>query len=87
MRANPYVLTFDDGADGGPEHLLWVLTGFYCKFMKQGELVFEGVIKEVESSLGEVLVEIPIDERPDLSGPDRRRLLDIYEDFDEVIYQ
>ncbi len=85
MKANPYVLTFDDGADGGPEHVLWVLKGFYCKFMKNGQLVFEGVINEVND--GEVLVEIPLDERPDLSGPDRRRLLDIFEDFDEVRYQ
>jgi hypothetical protein len=44
MRANPFVITFDDDADGGPEHLLSLLEGYGVRLVKDGEIVAEGIL-------------------------------------------
>lgn len=48
IKANPYVITFDDKADGGPEHLLHLLVEYGVRLYRAGVLVCEGMVKRVD---------------------------------------
>jgi hypothetical protein len=82
MRANPYVLTFDDDADGGPEHVLWRLLGFVCSFRKDGETIATGSIEIVDND------KVTVAQWNEESGLHDGEMvtLDIFGDFDEVVY-
>ena len=82
MKPNPYVLTFDDNADRGPEHLLSLLTEFYLTFRKDGKVVASGQLNEVIDSVAVV------QEWSDTDGAFTgvTHYIDIDGDFDEVIY-
>jgi hypothetical protein len=80
MKANPYVLTFDDDADGGPSHVLWLLRGLTVEFLAGGTVVVVGEISDTSLDGDEVIV-VPVD-----GYGSELRTLNIYSDFDEVRY-
>jgi len=83
MKPNPYVLTFADGADGGPEHLLSLLTEFCLSFLKDGKVVASGQLNEVLQHT--VLVQEWNADDGAFTGTIHALLID--SDFDEVQYQ
>lgn len=84
VKPNPFVITFDDGADGGPAHLLYLLKDFVCTFSKKRKIVAEGAIVDVDHQHETVLIA----EWNPVSGlHDGQRIsLNIFGDFDEVRY-
>lgn len=75
-KVYPFKLTFDPEADGGPIHLLSLLKDYCVQFKKNGEIVAEGRIDEIDYSNGLVTIK-PL---PSL------KVLSIDHDFDEVVY-
>lgn len=51
VKANPFVITFHDDADGGPEHVLHLLVGYGVKLRKNGKIVCEGMVDLVDGNL------------------------------------
>ena len=47
VKPNPFVITFDREADGGPHHLLSLLVEYNVQLYKRGRLLAEGAIGEV----------------------------------------
>lgn len=78
---NPYFITFHADADGGPEHLLWLLREYVVEFRKKGRPVGSGMITEVKD--GKVSI-LPWDN--DGKYAEEPVTLDIFSDFDEVVY-
>lgn len=80
---NPYHITFHDEAYGGPQHLLYLLTGHVVEFLKQGRSVVVGTVSEVYDDV--VTVKTWNDATNLHDGPTRE--LSIYDGhFDEVMY-
>jgi hypothetical protein len=86
MGTQGYKLTFDDGADGGPMHIIWKLEGFVFQFLKNGEVVVEGLLDRSFEAGCKQLVSVRKfhDETGDHTG--QPVVLDIWADFDEVRY-
>lgn len=84
MKANPYVVTFHDDADGGPTHLLYLLREYSVCLLRGGERIVEGMIVDTDEYEGTVTVHEynPISGMSD--GP--KHTLNVYQDFDEVMY-
>ncbi len=82
VKPNPFVLTFDDEADGGPKHLLSLLTEFYLSFRKDGKVVASGQLNEVLTHT--VLVQEWNADDSAFTGTIHALLIDT--DFDEVVY-
>jgi hypothetical protein len=84
VKPNPFIITFDDEADGGPAHLLYLLKDFVCAFHKGRKIVAEGAVIDVNHQDETVIVA----EWNPISGlHDGQRIsLNIYGDFDEVRY-
>lgn len=86
MKANPFVITFADGADGGPVHMLHLLVGFAVEFYRQGELINSGVITRVCEVNGDEFVFIQqwCEQCGDYCGGEYG--VSVYHTFDEVRY-
>lgn len=84
MRANPYVITFHDEADGGPSHLLYLLREYTVCFMRDGIPIVEGMIAETDDHEGTVTVHEYNPTSGLHDGP--KHTLNIYKDFDEVMF-
>jgi hypothetical protein len=84
VKPNPFIITFDAEADGGPAHLLYLLKDFVCAFYKDGTIVAQGAITEVNHDDETVIVSgwNPISGLHD----GQTIKLNIYSDFDEVRY-
>ena len=83
VKPNPYIISFDDGADGGPDHLLYLLKGCSVRIKNKGEIVCEGMVVESDSGI------VTIAEFCDCCGQtnyDKPKLLSIFGDFTEVVY-
>jgi hypothetical protein len=81
------VITFAEGADGGPSHLLSLLTTYGVELRKNGELIISGIITEVDDMDDIVGVSpwiIGDDGLEHLSN--EVKFFGVYEDFDEVVY-
>jgi hypothetical protein len=75
-----YQITIHPDADGGVHHLLHLLTGYSVEFKQHGVAVASGIINGLsEETDGSQYVSIN-DERNDTV------LLNIWEDFNEVVY-
>lgn len=88
MKANPYVITFSEGADGGPAHLLSLLIEYGVDLYKNGQLVISGMIVSVDEMNDKVGISQFV---KDNEGMERLSndviFFNIYNDFDEVQYQ
>lgn len=83
VKPNPYIVSFDDGADGGPDHILYLLKGYSVRIKNKGEMVCEGVVIESDNDV------VTIAEFCDCCGQtnyDKPKLLRISSDFNEVVY-
>jgi hypothetical protein len=87
FRPNPFVITFDDGADGGPDHFVWLLKEYRVQLWKEGECVAEGTVAESEDDTITLLR--PDDERffPRWPLCEERWAFNLYDgSFDEIRY-
>lgn len=75
VTPDPYIITFDKEADGGPIHLLHLLQDYCLRFQKNGEIVAEGRLTSVDYDNHTIRIEPIV----------KCTVLDIAE-FDEVIY-
>ena len=88
MKANPYVITFSDEADGGPTHVLSLLLEYGVDLYKNGNLIVSGMIVSVDEFNNTVGISqfVKDDEGREFLSSDIS-VFNIYEDFDEVMYQ
>lgn len=90
VKANPFVITFHDGADGRPEHVLHLLehvlhllVGYRVTLRKNGKVVCEGNVDLVDGNL------VYISEFCDHCGrvnDKEPKQFDMTIHFDEVMY-
>lgn len=84
VRANPFVITFDDDADGGPAHFVYLLKGFAARLKKNGVVVAEGLVGEIDPFGEKVPVRLWNEKDRDYNGP--TVIVDIWTDIDEINY-
>ena len=84
VRPNPYIISFSDEADGGPEHFVYLMKEYRVRFKKKGELVSEGEIHNVEHDVVEFYEHC---ECCDQLKKHILRTLVMGDDFDEIEYQ
>jgi len=84
--APAYTLRFHPEADGGPEHLLWTLNGFVLQFKKNSKIVAEGESFHDTLPGNKPVVQVSAfnEDSGLFDGP--TKTLNLYEDFDEIIY-
>ena len=83
FKPNPFVLTFDDEADGGPTHILHLLVGYCVRLRKDGVALADILVTGVDD---EFVAGRPWSEKTaDYDGP-----ITFYnvwnKTFDEVMY-
>lgn len=80
---SPFDITIHPEADGGPEHLLYLLRDFVVDFRKQGRSVVTGAISKVDNDTVTVLT---WNEAEQLHNGTPMTLNIFGNDFDEVMY-
>lgn len=84
-----YRITIHREADGGPEHLLWLLREYVVEFRKNGKTIATGMIMENNVGNGsrdsEYIQCVAFNEATGLHDGETVRL-HVYTDFDEVVY-
>lgn len=78
-----YRLTFHRDADGGPQHLLWLLRGYNVILKKDGVAIAEGTISD-SLDTDEAIEVHAYNEATGLNDGPITRIA--WEDFDEVMY-
>lgn len=84
VKPNPYIITFSDDADGGPAHVAYLLKEFNVRFKLRGEVVAEGEIVNTERDI------VIYDKRCECCDQlilDKRQVIVMGEEFDEIEYQ
>lgn len=84
VKPNPYIITFSDDADGGPEHVAHLFKEFNVKFKLRNEVVAEGEIVDVEHDL---VIYNKRCECCDQLILGNQQVIIMGEEFDEIEYQ
>jgi hypothetical protein len=86
-KETAFTLRFHQEADGGAEHVLWVLEGFVFQFRKNGKVIAEGAIKNDEYLTNDEPTIYVSSYNADTGLYDGNVItLKVFGDFDEVIY-
>jgi hypothetical protein len=72
----PFIISFDEGADGGPEHFVEFLYEYGVTLKKDGKVIYEGVITSKPDGEGNFFMK-PFEEI---------KQFNLYTDFDEIVY-
>lgn len=83
MKPNPFVVTFDDDADGGPDHFIYLLRDFSVALYKDGDPLVVGQV--LTSAEGTISLATWDEEDSSFSGP--TVTYDLWDgSFDELRY-
>jgi hypothetical protein len=87
MKANPYVITFAEGADRGPAHLLGMLVEYAVELRKNGDLIVSGIVVDADPETDKLCISPWTKDDKGHEYPSSDVVFfDIYNDFDEVVY-
>lgn len=83
MDANPFSVTIHEDADGGPEHILWLLRSYVFSFRKRGANV---VVGKIENVVNNKITVVKWNDMTQEYDGDQVVMSVFGDEFDEVMY-
>lgn len=83
VKPDPYIISFHVDADGGPQHLLHMLKGYGVSLKKDGKVVGEGIVTEVND---DIVTIAQFCDCCNQTNYDKPKDFDMLNDFNEVMY-